>query len=101
MYIACKQNMKRIKTTISLDIEIKEKSPFLWFKLSVYAIIKNYISPKEKLMLNSIKQTVTLYMLDQSQVMGLFVLACKFQEVFCSMFEWSYLQRQLAEWAKN
>jgi len=28
-------------------------------------------------------------MLDQSQVIGLFALVCKFQEVFWSIFEWS------------
>ena len=32
-------------------------------------------------------------MLDQSQVIGFFVLAYKFQEAFWSMFEWPYLQR--------
>ena len=61
MFKACKQNMKVIKTTVSLKIEIKEKSPFLWFDLSLYAIIKNFISPEKELTLNLIKQTVTLY----------------------------------------
>jgi len=62
MYIACIQNMNRIKTTVSLKIEIKEKCPFLWFDLSVYAIIiKTIYHQKEKLMLNLIKQIVTLY----------------------------------------
>jgi len=45
MFKACKQNTKVIKTTVSLKIEIKEKYPFWWFDLSLYAIIKNYISP--------------------------------------------------------
>ena len=49
MFKACKKNMKVIKTTVSLKIEIKEKSPFLWFDLSLYAIIKNYISPEREI----------------------------------------------------
>jgi len=48
MFKACKQNMKVIKTTVSLKIEIKEKSPFLWFNLSLYAIIINFISPERE-----------------------------------------------------
>jgi len=57
MFKACKQNMKVTKTTVSLKIKIKEKSPFLRFGLSLYAIIKNYKSTEGKLTLNLIKQT--------------------------------------------
>ena len=49
MFKACKQNVKVIKTIVTLKIEIKEKSPFLWFYLSLYAIIKNYISPEREI----------------------------------------------------
>jgi len=49
MFKNCKQNIKVIKTTVSLKIEIKEKSPFLWFDLSLYTIIKNYISTEREI----------------------------------------------------
>jgi len=39
MFKACQQNMKVTKTTVYLKIKINEKSPFLWFDLSLYAII--------------------------------------------------------------
>ena len=41
--------MKVIKATVSLKIEIKEKTPFLWFDLSLYAIFKNYISSEREI----------------------------------------------------
>ena len=40
-YTACMQNMKLIKTAISLKIEIKEKYIFLWFYLLLYVNCKN------------------------------------------------------------
>ena len=49
MFKACQQNMKVTKTTVYLKIKINEKSPFLWFDLSLYAIIKNYISPEREI----------------------------------------------------
>jgi len=78
---ACKQNMKVIKTTVSLKIKIKEKSPFLWFDLSLYAITKTIYGQKEKLTLNLIKQTVTLYLRSITSYRA-FILDCKFQKVF-------------------
>jgi len=85
--------MKVIKTNISLKIEIKEKSPFLWFDLSLYATLKSYISTEREINTEFDKINGNFIILDQSQVIGPFVLACKFQEVFWSMFEQSYLWR--------
>ena len=49
MYTACVQSMKVIKTTISLKIDIKEKTTFLWFDLPLCATIKNYVSPEREI----------------------------------------------------
>ena len=87
---AYKQNKKEIKITVSLKIDIKEKSPYCGLTFHSMQSFKTIYYQKEKLMLNFIKQTVS-YMLNQTQVIGLFVLASP--EVFQSMFEWPYLQR--------
>jgi len=58
MFKACKQNMKVIKTTVSLKIEIKEKSLFCGV---TFQSLKTTYHQKEKLTLNLIKQTVTLH----------------------------------------
>ena len=34
-------NIKLIKTSVSLKIEIKEKYTFLWFRLLLYVIVKS------------------------------------------------------------
>jgi len=61
MFKACKLNIKVIKTTVSLKIEIKEKSPFCGLTFHSMQSLKTTYQQKEKLMLNLIKQTVTLY----------------------------------------
>ena len=49
MYTACVRSMKVIKTTVSLKIDIKEKTTFLWFDLLLCTIIKNYISAEREI----------------------------------------------------
>jgi len=60
----------------------------LWFDLSLYAIIKNYKSAEREINAEFDKRNGNfIIMLDQSQVIGLFFLARKFQEAFWSMYE--------------
>ena len=79
MLEACKQNMMVIKTTaFFLKIEIKKNLLICGLTFHFMQSLKTVYQQKEKLTLH----VLVTYMLDQSQIIWLIILACKFQEVF-------------------
>ena len=77
-----------------MKIKIKEKTLFMWLDLAFEVINKNHISLRREVYTLSYKTIKPqVHRLIQTQVIKVFMISSKSDQVFLSKFEWSYLQR--------